>query len=92
MGKKTKSLAALLVEYFKTKIEAKRLYQSADRQKKNLRRLMRVGKGIAVPKNADAGISDGKEAVLVNNFAGTDEVWGHGKVSKHDIVLKDREL
>lgn len=84
-----RSLTKALIEFFITRAKAKSLYDKADAQLRNLRRRMRIGVGVPLPRSANAGIPAGKKAVLKNNWTGKDEVWGHGKSRKFDIELED---
>ena len=76
------SIAAQVKRWQKTLARAKALYDRADRMLIALSEKMKPG--VPAPINGE-----GKHAVLLDNFAGKEIVWGHGGVRKWAIDIVD---
>ena len=76
------SIAAKVKRWQKTLARAKALYDRADRMLIALSTKMKLG--VPTPINGE-----GKHAVLLDNYAGKEIVWGHGGVRRWAIDIVD---
>ena len=75
-------LAAKIRHQLKTIARAKKLYERADTILEEIAQQLKPGDAVALTE-------DGKKAVLLDNYAGKNIVWGHGGVRRYAIEIVD---
>jgi len=85
MAKRPKSeLADTIRKFLATKARAKKLYARADVL------LATIAKELGGKDGAEVALTtEGKKAVLLDNFKGKSAVWAHGSVRHFDIDVID---
>lgn len=80
--KKEAELANLIRKFISTKARAKKMYERADAVLAEISGRMKPGDEVPLTES-------GKKAVLLDNFAGKQIVWGHGGVRHYEIEVID---
>lgn len=75
-------LANLIRKFLGTKARAKKMYERADAVLAEISSRMKPGDEVQLTES-------GKKAVLLDNFAGKQIVWGHGGVRHYEIEVID---
>jgi hypothetical protein len=80
--KRKPDLADKVRAFLRAKKNAKKLYDRADNHLREIAKQLKPGDEVPLTV-------DGKKAVLIDNWAGKDIVWGHGGVRHYDIEVLD---
>jgi hypothetical protein len=91
---KVEELAGLVRKYQKTLERAKKLYERADDLLQEIAagftETCKTCKTAHLKPNAEIPLTgDGKKAILEDNYANEDIVWGHGGVRHYGIKIKN---